>query len=299
MKISKEIRIAIVSIATIVAFIIGANFLKGRNYFKPEKTYFAFYDNANNLTASCSVFFRGVKVGRVDKLEFVGTRNPQIKATIVVNERLDIPKNTIARITTADMLGTKIIELIFSDEEDILKSGDTLIGEIQVGMIDELTTQLMPMKDKFESLTLSLDTLVTTMNAILNEDAQRRIQNSIWDISIALNNVKHLTQAMNSIVNSERQNLNKILENFAQISENLSKVELENTVNSLQNTLAQTEQLIKNLSEGEGTAALLLNDPQLYEELTKSTANLGNLLEDMQKNPRRYVHFSLFGRRSK
>jgi phospholipid/cholesterol/gamma-HCH transport system substrate-binding protein len=299
MKISKEIKIAIVSIATIVAFILGANFLKGKNFLKPEKTYFAFYDHADNLTASNSVFLKGMRVGRVDKLEFVGMRNPRIKATIVINERLDIPKNTIARIATADMLGTKIIELIFSDEQEFLRSGDTLIGEVEVGMIAEITSQLLPMKDKIESLATSLDTLVTAMNTMLNEDAQRRIQNAIWDMSIAVMNVRHLVQAMNSVVNTEREKISTILENFANVSENLNNADFASTVNNLQNTLAQTEQLIKNLNDGEGTATLLLNDPKLYEELTKSTTNLGNLLEDMQANPRRYVHFSLFGRRSR
>ncbi|MDR1951550.1 MAG: MlaD family protein [Bacteroidales bacterium] len=298
MKISKEIRIAIVSIITIVAFILGANFLKGKNFLKSEKTYYAYYDDVNNLIASNSVFFKGMKVGRVDKLEFVGTQNPRIKATIVINERLDIPKNTIARISIADLLGTKIIELILSSETEILKSGDTLIGEVEVGMMTELTTQLMPMKDKLEQLATSLDTLVTTINAMFNEHAQHQIQNGIRDMSIALMNVKHLTFAMNNILDDERPNLEKILKNFAEISEDLNKIEFSNTVSSLQKTLAETEGLIKKLSDGDGTVGHLLNDQKLYDELTNSAANLSKLLDDLQANPKRYVHFSLFGRKN-
>jgi phospholipid/cholesterol/gamma-HCH transport system substrate-binding protein len=298
MKISKEIRIAIVAVATIVAFILGAQFLKGRNFLKPEKTYFAYYDNADNLTASSSVFFKGMKVGRVDKMEFVGTRNPRIRATIVINERLDIPTNSVARIATADMLGTKIIELIFGNETDVLKNGDTLIGEVGIGMIAELTTQLMPIKDKIESLAVSLDTLVTSINSIFNEDTKRRIQNSIWDMSIALMNAQHLIGAVHKVVKDERENIGKILENFANISENLNEADFAKTVKNLQNMLSQTEQLIKNLNEGEGTAGQLLNDKKLYEELTNSAANLSKLLDDLQKNPKRYVNFSLFGRKN-
>jgi phospholipid/cholesterol/gamma-HCH transport system substrate-binding protein len=298
MKLSKEIRIALVAIAAIAAFILGAQFLKGKNFLKPEKTYFAHYNNADNLTASSSVFFKGMKVGRVDKMEFVGTRNPRIRATIVINERLDIPKNSIARITTADMLGTKIVEIIFSDENEFLKSNDTLIGEIEVGMIAELTAQFMPMKDKIERLVLSLDTLVTSINAIFNEEAQHRIQSSIGDMSIALMNVRQLVGAVHKMVNDERENVSKILENFAQISENLNEADFAKTVKDLQNTLAQTENLIKTLNEGGGTAGQLLNDQKLYDELTNSAANLSKLLEDMQKNPKRYVHFSLFGRKN-
>ena len=298
MKISKEIRIAIISIATIVAFIMGANFLKGRNFLKPERTYYAFFDHANNLTSSNAVFLKGMKVGRVERLEFVGTKNPQIRATIVINERLDIPKNSIARIATADLLGTKIIELVFSDENVFLKNGDTLIGEVEVSMMNEITAQLLPMKDKIESLATSLDTLVTTMNAILNEQAQRDIQNSIRNLSASLNNVRNLTSTANSMLNEQRKNVDQILANFAKISDDLNNVEFSNTVLSLQNTLAQTEQLIKKLNEGEGTIGQFLNDQKLYEELTNSAANLSKLLEDMQANPRRYVHFSLFGRRS-
>ena len=299
MKISKEIRIAIVSAITIVAFILGANFLKGKNFLKPEKTYFAYYDNANNLTASSSVFLKGMKVGRVDKLEFVYDPNLRVKATIVINERLDIPKNTVARIRAADMLGTMIIELTLSDDSEILRNGDILIGEIEVGMITELTTQLMPMKDRFESLIISLDTLVTAVNTVLNENAQRQIQSSIRDLSVSLNHVKNLTSSANKIVEEQSQNLDKILKNFAKISDDLNNVEFEKTVNSLQQTFAQAEDLIKKLTDGEGTASLLLNDPQLYNELTNSAENLSKLLDDLNANPKRYVHFSLFGKKSK
>jgi len=298
MNISKEVRIAIVSIVAIIAFILGANFLKGRNFLKPERTFYAFYDNANNLISSSAVFVSGMKVGRVSKLEFVGPRDPRIKATIVINERLDIPKNSIARIATADLLGTRIIELIFSDETEFLRSGDTLIGDVEVTMMEEVFSQLMPMKDKIEGLVTSLDTLTNAMVAIFNEQAQQRIQNSIRDLSTSLANVRNLTSTANRMLNNQHENVAKILENFAKISEDLNSANFATTVNALQNTLAQTDSLIKNLTEGEGTAGRLLNDQRLYDELTNSAANLSRLLEDMQANPRRYVQFSLFGRRS-
>jgi len=298
MKISKEIRIALIALITITAFVLGANFLKGKNFLKPEKTYFAYFDDANNLIPSSSVFLKGMKVGRVSKLEFEGTRNPRIKATIVINERLDIPKNTVARIATADLLGTKIVELIFSDENEFLKNGDTMIGEVETSMMNEITSQLMPMKDKIENLATSLDTLVTAMNAMLNEQTQRDIQNSIRNLSVSLNTVRTLTSTANQVMNEQRENVENILQNFAKISEDLNTADFANTVNSLQSTLAQTELLIKKLHEGEGTVGQFLNDQKLYEELTQSAANLGKLLEDLQANPRRYVHFSLFGRKS-
>ena len=299
MKMSKEIKIALVSIATIVVFILGANFLKGKNFLKSERIFYAFYDDASGLIASSSVTYRGMKVGRVDKLEFVGERNQKVKATIVINERLIIPKNTIARIATADLFGTKVIELVFSDESEFAKSGDTLDGEVEPDMISGITTQLMPMKDKIESLVTSLDTLTNIMIATLNDDAQRQLQNSIRDLSASLNNVRSLTSTANKTLNDQRENLETIFENFAKISNDLSNVSFESTVNSLQSTLAQTQALIKKLSDGEGTASLLLNDQKLYEELTNSATNLSNLLEDLTSNPKRYVHFSLFGRRAR
>ncbi len=299
MKISKEIRIAIVSIVSIVAFVILANFLKGSNFLKPEKTYYAYYDEAKNLTASSSVFFKGMKVGHVDKLEFIDPQNPRIKVTFVVNERLSIPKNSIACITTADMLGTKIIELKYSSEQDILKSGDELIGEIEVGMIDEVTSQLMPMKDKIEHLAISLDSLVMAMNGMFNEQTQQQLQGSIRDLSVSLNNVKNLTSSANNVLSEQRENLEKILGNFAKISTDLDKANLSKTVQKLDSTLAQTKVVMKKINEGEGTAARLVNDQKLYDELSKSAENLSKLLEDMKANPKRYVHFSLFGKKSK
>ena len=296
MKISKEIKIAIVSIATIIVFILGANFLKGRNFFKPETTFFAFFDNANNLTPSASVFFRGMNVGRVTRLEFTGAENPRIRATIVINERLNVPQNSIARIVTGDLFGTRIIELVFSDENEFLRNGDTLVGEIEVGFMEEIATQLMPVANRIETLATSLDSLVTTMNAMFNEQAQQQIQNSIQDLSTSLNNVRNLTSTANRLLADQRENVNEILTNFAEISNNLNNVDFASTVNSLQSTLAQTDSLIQRLNDGEGTLGLLLNDQRLYEELTNSAANLSRLLEDLKANPRRYVNFSLFGR---
>jgi len=136
------------------------------------------------------------------------------------------------------------------------------------------------------------------MVAIFNEQAQQRIQNSIRDLSTSLANVRNLTSTANRMLNNQHENVAKILENFAKISEDLNNANFATTVNALQNTLAQTDSLIKNLNEGEGSAGRLLNDQRLYDELTNSAANLSRLLEDMQANPRRYVQFSLFGRRS-
>ena len=298
MKVSKEIRIAIVCVATIVAFILVANFLKGKSILKPEQTYYAYYDNVDNLTSSSSVFFRGMRVGRVDKLEFVDPKNPRIKVTIRISERLEIPVNTIARVATADLMGTKIIELIFGDEQTFLKNGDTLVGEVDVDMMTKVTSILAPTQEKIEQVAASLDTLLTAMNAMFNDEAQHLIRSSIRNLDASLRNVRTLTTTAHHILNDERESLNKILTNFAKISEDLNEANIPNTVHSLQSTLAQTEQLIRNLKEGEGTAGLLLNDPKLYEELVGSAENLSKLLDDLQANPKRYVHFSLFGRKS-
>ncbi|MDR2907080.1 MAG: MlaD family protein [Bacteroidales bacterium] len=298
MKLSKEIKIAVISIATIVAFILMANFLKGKNLMKPEQTYYAYYDNANNLTSSCAVFLRGMKVGRVEKLEFTNAKNPRIKVTFIVNERLDIPKNSIARITTADMLGTKIIDLQLGSDDEFLKTGDTLAGEVETDAITEVTAQLMPVKDKIERLATSLDSLITTMNAMFTEQAQLQIRNGIRDLSASLNNVKNLTSSASKVLEEQRENLDTVLKNFAKISEDLNKAELSKTVAKLQSTLDQTEQLMKKINEGEGSAAQLVNDKKLYEELKTSAENLSKLLEDLKANPKRYLHFSVFGKKA-
>lgn len=297
MKLSKEIRIALISIATIVAFILLANFLKGSNFLKPEKTYYVYYDDANNLTSSCAVFFKGMKVGRVEKLEFTDPENPRIKVTIVINESLRIPKNTAARITTADLLGSKIVELIFSEEQVFLRNGDELKGEIAVDLVDEISLQLLPIKDKIEHLVTSLGSLATTMNEMFNEQAQRQLQSSIQDLSISLNNVKDLTSKANTLVDEQRENMEQILSDFAKISSELSESNISNTIQKLDSTLTQAETVMKKLNTGEGSASKLLNDQKLYEELTVATTNLNKLLEDLKANPKRYVHFSLFGRK--
>ena len=296
MKISKEVKIAIVSIATIIAFILGANFLQGRNFFKPETSFVAFFDHANNLTPASSVFFRGMHVGRVTRVEFAGADDPRIRATIVINERLNIPRNSVARIAVGDLFGTRIVELEFSNETTFLSSGDTLLGEIEVGFMEEIASQLLPVANRIETLATSLDDLVTSMNVMFNEDAQQQIQNSIRDLSTSLNNVRNLTSTANRLLAEQRENINEILGNFADVSNNLSEADFASAVGALQNTLAQTDSLIQRLNDGEGTLGLLLSDERLYEELTNSAQNLGRLLEDLQANPRRYVHFSLFGR---
>lgn len=314
-KRTRPVIIGISFIAAIVIFVWGYNFLKSSNLFKKETIYYASYHKVNGLIKANPVVINGLRVGQVKRVYF----NPDLSGDIMVSMELStdfpIPNNSIARIFSSDLMGSKAIELVLGDSPVILQEGDTLPTSVEEGLMAEVNAQVQPIKKKAEDLLASIDTLVVAFQSIFNESARENIKESFHNIELTFANLQRTTSNIDTLVveestrisdilvnldslttalNQNKGNIQNIITNFEIISDSLAKSDIPNTFNQINSTLADMQAILEKVNNGHGTLGMLMNDDSLYLELNRSATALDSLLNDVRKNPKRYVKFSLF-----
>lgn len=331
MKLSSELKVAILTIAGILLLVFGYKFLKGKKVFSSQNEFVSLYDNVDGLIPGNPVLLNGFKVGSVESVNLVQNRTNQLAVNLTLEADVDIPRNSIARIVSADLLGEKAIELEMVPSNGNLASGDTMRGELEMDFTDAITEELKPLKGKIENLFQSLDSVLLIINRTLGSDKMGASVNSI-DRSFAslersLDNLEVSSKKLKTLITSESERIsviftnvekltntlaNKnsqieaIFDNVADLSTDLSEMDLAAAGNKLNATLEQAQsaldkfnQTMTKVNEGDGSLALLLEDDALYNNLEKASNDLDELFIDMKANPNRYVHFSLFGRKDK
>lgn len=321
MKISKEFKIGIVVVCAIGAFIWGLSFLKGSNLFSDKYFLYAVYPKIDNLIPSNPVQINGYKIGQVKSISLIekGGKN-QILVKFIITENVDIPKKSIARAVSTDLLNTKAVEVIFSREKEFVKNGDTLLAENAEGMKESVVRQLEPLQRKVESLISSMDTVMDVVSKVLNYKTRENISQSFESVRRAILSLEQTAYKLDGLMATEQpkissmltnlngitSNLNKnehkitnILNNFSNLSDTLAKTQLKSAVENADQTLKELNGLLAKINAGQGTLGKLAKNDSLYNNLNRSADDLDKLLKDLKENPKRYVHFSLFGRREK
>lgn len=300
-------------LVTLALFFWGLSFLKGKNLLKRTDTYYIVYDKVGGLQGSAAVIANGLQVGIVEDLRFMQD-NRRIQVTILVEGRYKIPHGSLAKIYSSDIMGTKAIEIVLSDRFDYYESGDTLTSAIEPDLKEEINIQLVPLKLKAEELMGSVDSVLVIMQAIFNEGFRDKFSGSIDNISRTINSLERSMSAIDTILTDEnsqfsiimanlasittnlKQNneeISQIFSNLSSITDTLAKAEVQSTIRNLNLALEEANGLLGKISRGEGSAGALINDPQLYENLSRASASLDRLLIDFRNNPRRYVSVSL------
>lgn len=304
---SKEVKVGLTVVLALVALIWGLNYLKGTDLFTSTNNYYAVYSNVGGLVKSNPVVLNGFKIGQVDKIEFMEDKSGRMVVTLLVNDDVFIPKAAIANISSSDLLGGKAIEIIYTDDKTPSRNNDTLKSSID----GSLTEQIKPFKDKAESLVVSLDSLSHALSLTLNDGARGSLQRTIANLEKAstgfndlvsnqqsklrlmLNNVEQISYG----IKNNMDEFDQIIKNFATMSDTLAKANLASTLANANKALAETNQIMAKINKGEGSLGLLLNNDSLYNNLNSTAANLDKLLIDFKANPKRYVHFSVFGKK--
>lgn len=294
--ITKEVRIGIAGIAALCVLVYGINYLKGINMFKPSSYFYVKFQNVNGLTKSSPVFADGFRVGIVRDLCYDYTQPGNVIAEIDVDPGLRIPKGSSAELTAEMLGGVKMNLLLANNPREKHQIGDTIPGVLNNGMMEKVAN-MMP---QVEKMLPKLDSILSSLNAVLANP----------DIPATLHNVRNLTASM--AVTSHQlkllmkddipqltHKLNTIGDNFVLISNNLKEIDYASAMQKVDSTLADVKMITEKLNRKDNTIGLLLNDPSLYENLNTTTANAASLLEDLKSNPKRYVHFSLFGKKNK
>lgn len=315
-KIRKEIKVGAIFLVALAVMVWGIMYLQGIEILKKKRIIFAVYDRVNGLVAANPVTIQGMKVGQVKTLYF-SPNNPRkiIVELYLSNTTYPIPRNSIARIYSADLMGSKEIEIIPGNSTELIQNGDTLAARTEATLGEEVNQQLAPLKRKAESLISSIDTLATIMQQVLNKNTQASLIDAIENIKIAISNITQMTYEADTLVRQQRSNLSRIimnvesisanlrrnndeitniLENFSNVSDSISKLNIPATFAQVDQAVRSLNEVIAKINNGEGSIGLLLNDTSLYFEVDKAARDLNLLLEDIKANPKKYVHVSVF-----
>ena len=306
MKLSREIKTAILIIGCIIIFIFGFNYLKGTSLLSNEKTIHTLYDEVEGLVVGANVTIRGLNVGKVKIIDF-NDDFAKIKVTFSIRDDLNFSNKSVAQLYEAGLIGGKAIAIIPKyDTSNIIKNGDILFSEIKPGLTELVNQQIAPLQDKIEGLLTSADSLFAGISNVMNYETQNNLKMTLEGLASTIENVNILSSNINDILNANEKELKSTINNLSKISGNLNKITdslkqmpLSSTVKNFEDTSLHLKEIIERLNSGEGSAGMILNDNKLYDNLVNSSEALEALLSDLKSNPKKYVHFSIFGRKEK
>jgi phospholipid/cholesterol/gamma-HCH transport system substrate-binding protein len=305
LKVSREIKTAVLVIISIILFIWGYSFLKGKNLFDNSNKLFVVYENVAGLAPSAPVTLNGLTIGKVNSISI----NPDGKLLVELHITTDFPiaKTSIAEIYDSGLVGGRQIAIKPNLlDKNYTVSGDYLQASSKLGLTDALAQQLEPLQAKIQQLLENADVLFSNVNDILDTQTRQNLKNSIASLnttlsefSVASKNINGLLAENKSNLNNTLNNVDKVSGNFATISDSLAKANLGQTVRNLEKTLAKVDKIMAELEQGNGTMGKLIKDETMYTNFAKTSKELELLLQDLRLNPTRYVNVSLFGKKNK
>jgi phospholipid/cholesterol/gamma-HCH transport system substrate-binding protein len=309
LKISREFKTGFVAVSVIALFIWGYNFMKGLNLFDgPLKTYFTEYANVQGLNTASVVTINGVEVGKVVNINF--SKDPEKRGRLIVEfsveNDFEFSKSSVAKIYSASLMGGKSLAVVPSYEGEIAKPGDFLQGEIESDIFSSVTEKLNPLQAKVENVIVSVDSILYGLNDILNQKSRDNLKTSIAQLSETISNFKSASESIDKLMLSNEvkigntlSNTEKLTQNLAQLSDTLNNANIGLTIKNLEATVNQLNDLLSSVEAGNGTIGKLFADESMYNNLTNASKELEELLREMKLNPKRFVHFSLFGKKDK
>ncbi len=290
---NKSILIALSFIVALILFVWGFNFLKGKSLIRNQLTLYAIYDNSLGLLAGDLVTINGMAVGNISALNFHPSHDGRIVVRFTVNNDIQIPKNSVAKLAS-HLTGSVNINIELGDSHIPSQNGDTLTSGYDSGTMGMITEQILPLKDKIEALIVSVNTLSDNINNMLNTELKNNINEGVDAFASSMNNINHITSDLKQIVDSNDEKLNSIIGNlegisndFSAISDSLSKINYTRLISSLENCITDFSMLIEGLNNAEGSAGLLLKDEKLYNNLNETINTLHQLLDEIKKDPKK------------
>jgi phospholipid/cholesterol/gamma-HCH transport system substrate-binding protein len=313
MKYSKYVKLGFLIVVSLAILFWGLNYLKGNDIFKQNKDYIVVYERIDGLLESNKVTMNGYQIGQVKDISFAPNKSGNLVVTLMIDASFEIPVNSLAQIISSDIMGTRSVRMILSNENTFYQANDTIPGAIESDLKEQVSLQVLPIKNKAEQLLSTLDSAITVLTVIFNEDARENLSESFENINKTIENAQSITSDLQQIVSAEKGNIQQILINIEDITSFLSSntKELEKTIKNLSSfsdTLSQISvspivtniaeasnqilSLLEKINSDKNTAGLLLNDDELYLTITALSQNLSFLINDIQSNPKRYLQFS-------
>ncbi|MCO4815435.1 MAG: MCE family protein [Flavobacteriales bacterium] len=325
MKISKELKTGVITVAAIGLLVAGVNFLKGNSFFGGDDHYYAYFADAGQLSPASAVNLNGVTVGRVQSVIYEGGSDSTrlVKVSFNIQEdNIKMPIGSIVEITSLDLLGTKGLKLLLRSDisQGYYKDGDTLSGSVATDMIDEVKSYADPLSKKVSAALSSIDKMVNGVSAFWDTTASSSLEGSLKEVQIAIKRFGNAAEEIELLIVDEKIKLSRILANVETITLNLKKSndkvkaiignveqitselvtsDFKGVITNAKNTLGSINATLEKANNGDGTLGKLLGDETLYNELVKTNEELQNLVNDIQVHPERYIHVSVFGAKTK
>ena len=299
MKLTKEIKIALIAIVGILVMYFGINFLKGMNLFSTNNAYYMTFDDIQGLGASTPIYADGYKVGTVDGMEYDYEENGPIKVKVDINKDLRIPQGSKAEIVK-DLMGNLQVNLLLANNpRERVEPGGIIPGAVNGGMMDK-AANLIPVVEK---MLPKLDSILTSVNALLADPALaaslHNVETITSNLTVSTRELNTLMAGLNKQVPGMIGKANGVLDNTNRLTANLASLDVQGTLNKVNQTLESAHQFTEKLNSNQGSLGLLMNDTKLYDNLTSTMGHADSLVIDLKAHPKRYVHFSVFGRKDK
>ena len=296
-KFSKEIQIALVAVVGIIVLYFGLQFLKGMTLFSTDNRYFVKFQDVSGLSVASPIFANGYRVGVVETIDFNYGNTSEIVASIGVDKNMQVPKGSRAEIAT-DLMGNVKVQLVLGNVADgVVAPGDTITGGQQVGAMGK-AADMIP---TIQQMLPKLDSILASVNTLLADPAIASSLHNVDQITANLSrtsqDLSQLTAQLNRQMPQMLKNADGVLANTNQITKNLNELDIAATMTSVNTTLKNVEQMTATLNSKEGTLGLLMRDPGLYNNLNSTMMHADSLMMDLKQHPKRYVHFSVFGKK--
>ena len=312
MKISNEVKVGAAALLTILAFIWLFNFLKGKDYFKKTVYYYSVYDDIGGLAESSPVEINGFRVGVVQSIRLLNETSGKLLVTYAVSNDFRLPVNSVAEILPVSIIAGMKARFLLGDGPGFYNEGDTIPGKLSQSIISSVEEQFGPVKDKLMSLVVVLDSVTSAIDDVLDPEFRKNVGGIVSNLNSAAGSVKEIvgsneTNLKNAVANVTRfsqmladnsPKISKAVTNLESITDTIAASDIYSSMASLKKSLEGTSEVLKNLNEGKGSAGQLLTDDSLYTNLSGTLESLNLLLQDIKANPKKYVHFSLFGKKN-
>jgi len=304
-KLSRELKTGIIAVLVIAIFIWGFSFIKGTDLLDNSRVFYAEYDNVQGLSSSAPVTINGLKVGSINAIYFHPVKKGRLVVKFSLNNDFQFSKSSIAQIYSPDFISGKSIKILTSYEGENAIKGDTLKGNIEAGILGALNDQIAPLQSKVESFIINADSLVTGFNQMFDANTKKNLKESIAKINTSLTSFRRVSQSLDGMLSKDGK-IDSILSNatiasskLVDLTDSLNTANLKLTVQKFEATLNNFNNILASIDQGEGSIGKLLKDEGLYNNLKGASKEMEELLREMKLNPKRFVHFSLFGKKPK
>lgn len=309
MKFTREFKTGVAFITTLILFIWGYNFLKGINFLDgAQRTFYTEYKNVQGLDLSSKVTINGLEVGKVVGVTFANKEDGEgaLKVEFSVENDFEFSKKSVAKMYSSSLLGGKSLAIVLAKDGEKAVSGDVLKGEVESDLLSSVSEKINPLQAKVENVIVGADSLMVSLNDVLNVKSKANLKKTITNLTLLTESLKNTANQVNHLIKTNEQKLSATLKNTEQVSEKLmkisselEKVNISKTISSFENTLQNINGIVADIKNGKGSLGKLTKDEQLYNNLTNASKELEELLREMKLHPKRFVHFSLFGKKDK